>query len=91
MENIFKVFVLVMRSTLEARVHEEYAIVGNEAFVKCHLPNFESQYLIIDAWILSEENETLIIREFTQILGEEIITNKITDTLGRVHLLKQLQ
>ena len=35
------------------QIHDEYVIAGNTAVLKCQVPSYVSDYIIINAWILS--------------------------------------
>lgn len=36
---------------------DEHVLKGNSAILKCHIPSFVSDFVIIDAWIDEEANE----------------------------------
>lgn len=36
---------------------DEHVLKGNSAILKCHIPSFVSDFVIIDAWIDDETNE----------------------------------
>lgn len=41
---------------------EEYVLRGNSAILKCHIPSFVSEYVIVTSWIISEDNEEVEIK-----------------------------
>jgi hypothetical protein len=49
---------------------DEHVLKGNSAILKCHIPSFVSDFVLIDAWIDEESGE-----EFKSDLGERLGTN----------------
>ena len=45
---------LVVGQVYETRVGDEFVILGNDVFVKCLLPSFVSDNVMVDGWITSE-------------------------------------
>ncbi|XP_026315577.1 Down syndrome cell adhesion molecule-like protein Dscam2 isoform X10 [Hyposmocoma kahamanoa] len=41
---------------------EEYVLRGNAAILKCHIPSFVSEYVVVVSWIISEGEEELEIK-----------------------------
>jgi hypothetical protein len=48
---------------------DEHVLKGNSAILKCHIPSFVSDFVLIDAWIDEESGE-----EFKSDLGERLGT-----------------
>lgn len=40
---------------------EEYVLRGNAAILKCHIPSFVSEYVMVVSWIISEGEEEVEI------------------------------
>lgn len=38
---------------------DEHVLKGNSAIIKCHIPSFVSDFVIVDAWIDDETNEEI--------------------------------
>lgn len=36
---------------------DEHVLKGNSAVLKCHIPSFVSDFVVVDAWIDEETNE----------------------------------
>lgn len=36
-------------------VHEEYVLRGNAAVLKCAIPSFVSDFVVVSAWIIDEQ------------------------------------
>lgn len=51
---------------------DEHVLKGNSAVLKCHIPSFVSDFVIIDAWIDEETSE-----EFRYEMGRELGTHGI--------------
>lgn len=41
---------------------EEYVLRGNAAILKCHIPSFVSEYVMVVSWIISEGEEEVEIK-----------------------------
>lgn len=49
-------FVVIIQS-YEAEADNEYVIKGNSAIMKCEIPSFVADFVIVDSWIDSNEQE----------------------------------
>ena len=49
MENWQRVDAVVGQS-YQVNVHDEYVLLGNAALLRCLVPSFVSDYVIVDAW-----------------------------------------
>lgn len=47
-------FILVVNQVYETRVGDEFVMLGNDAFVKCQIPSFVSDNILVEGWITSE-------------------------------------
>lgn len=50
------VFLVVFQS-YSVNVMDENVLRGNTAIVKCHIPSFVSDFVVVDAWIEIEDDE----------------------------------
>ena len=41
---------LVVGQSYQVNVHDEYVLLGNAALLRCLVPSFVSDYVIVDAW-----------------------------------------
>lgn len=41
---------------------EEYVLRGNAAILKCHIPSFVSEYVLVVSWIIDEGKKELEIK-----------------------------
>lgn len=44
---------LVIDQKYTVQVHDEYVILGNTAVLKCQVPSYVSDYVVVTAWILN--------------------------------------
>ena len=57
----------VINQKYSVQVHDEYVISGNTAVLKCQVPSFVSDYVIVTAWI---QNQGLHLYPNTDIGGK---------------------
>ena len=38
-------------------VHEEQVVLGNEVLVKCVIPSFESDFVVVESWVDSQGSQ----------------------------------
>lgn len=48
---------------------DENVLRGNTAIVKCHIPSFVADFVVVDAWIANEEDEKSEFHYLTQSFG----------------------
>lgn len=67
------VFLIVIDQKYSVQVHDEYVIAGNTAVLKCQVPSYVSDYVVVNAWIL---NNGLHLYPNTDIGGKyNVISN----------------
>lgn len=49
--------IIVIIQTYEAEADNEYVIKGNSAIMKCEIPSFVADFVIVDSWIDSNDQE----------------------------------
>lgn len=47
----------VVSHSFSINVMDEHVLKGNSAVLKCHIPSFVSDFVVVDAWIDEETNE----------------------------------
>lgn len=47
----------VIIQSYEAEADNEYVIKGNSAIMKCEIPSFVADFVIVDSWIDSNDQE----------------------------------
>lgn len=53
----------VVSQAYTVNLMEENVLRGNSAIMKCHIPSFVSEYVIVSSWIISEDDaETMEIK-----------------------------
>lgn len=69
-------FVSVVSQSYTVNLWEENVLRGNAAILKCHIPSFVTEYVVISSWIISEgeveEMEINLDSEFS--LGNRLRT-----------------
>lgn len=50
-------FFIVIIQTYEAEADNEYVIKGNSAIMKCEIPSFVSDFVVVDHWIDSTDQQ----------------------------------
>lgn len=50
---------------------DENVLRGNTAIVKCHIPSFVADFVIVDAWIEIDEDEKSEYHYHTQSFGRD--------------------
>lgn len=59
-----------MSQAYDVKFWEEYVLRGNAAILKCQIPSFVSEYVSVNSWIISEdENEEEIKLDDASNLG----------------------
>lgn len=53
---------------------DENVLRGNTAIVKCHIPSFVADFVLVDAWIEIEEDEKSEYHYNTQSFGRSILS-----------------
>lgn len=48
---------------------DENVLRGNTAIVKCHIPSFVADFVLVDAWIENEDDEQREYHYATQSFG----------------------
>lgn len=70
---IFFPYCTVIDQKYSVQVHDEYVIAGNTAVLKCQVPSYVSDYVVVNAWIL---NNGLHLYPNTDIGGKyNVISN----------------
>lgn len=49
-------FSSVIQQSFEIRVIDEFILLGNSAIMRCLIPSFISDFVIVNSWILSDSN-----------------------------------
>lgn len=52
--NIHQIFVTVVSQSYTVNLWEENVLRGNSAILKCHIPSFVTEFVMITSWIISE-------------------------------------
>lgn len=61
----------VVFQTYSVNVMDENVLRGNTAIVKCHIPSFVADFVIVDAWIEIDEDERSEYHYHTQSFGRD--------------------
>lgn len=64
------IFVLVVKEKYDIQVHDEYVIVGNTAVLKCKIPNYVAEYVMVTSWV---QDETINIYPNTDRDGKYVV------------------
>lgn len=48
--------IAVVTQRYEVNVMDEYVLRGNAAIIKCHIPSFVADYVVVSAWLDNENN-----------------------------------
>lgn len=59
-----------MKQKYEIQVHDEYVIAGNTAVLKCQIPNYVAEYVMVTSWI---QDENVNIYPNTDIGGKYVV------------------
>lgn len=63
----------VVSQAYDVKFWEEYVLRGNAAILKCQIPSFVAEYVSVNSWIISEdENEQEIKISDSENLGISI-------------------
>lgn len=54
--------VSVVSQAYAVNLMEEYVLRGNSAILKCHIPSFVSEYVMVTSWIITEGDEEIDIK-----------------------------
>lgn len=60
----------VVKQKYDIQVHDEYVIAGNTAVLKCKIPNYVSDYVMVTSWI---QDENINIYPNTDIGGKYVV------------------
>ena len=63
----------VVFQSYSVNVMDENVLRGNTAIVKCHIPSFVADFVMVDAWIEIEEDEKSEHHYSTQSFGRRIL------------------
>lgn len=66
-------FSSVIQQSFEIRVIDEFILLGNSAIMRCLIPSFISDFVIVNSWILSDSNNDV---ESTEIKLNEFDLGK---------------
>lgn len=47
---------LVLKQRFNPQVYDEFVVRGNTAVLKCHLPPFVKEYVVVDSWIRNDDH-----------------------------------
>ena len=47
----FYVLVAVVSQSYQVHVHDEYVLLGNAGLLRCLIPSFVSDFVIVDTWV----------------------------------------
>jgi hypothetical protein len=50
---------LVISQNFEIRVIDEFILLGNSAIMKCLIPSFISDFVVVNSWLLIDNNEEM--------------------------------
>ncbi|CAB3223434.1 unnamed protein product [Arctia plantaginis] len=53
--NLDSDFILVVSQAYDVKFWEEYVLRGNAAILKCQIPSFVAEYVSVNSWIISED------------------------------------
>lgn len=53
--NHFKI-ISVVSQAYDVKFWEEYVLRGNAAILKCQIPSFVAEYVSVNSWIISEDD-----------------------------------
>lgn len=59
----------VVFQSYSVNVMDENVLRGNTAIVKCHIPSFVADFVLVDAWIENEDDEQREYHYATQSFG----------------------
>nr|XP_023018250.1 Down syndrome cell adhesion molecule-like protein Dscam2 [Leptinotarsa decemlineata] len=62
--------VKVVKQKYDIQVHDEYVITGNTAVLKCKIPNYVSEYVMVTSWI---QDDSINIYPNTDIGGKYVV------------------
>ncbi|XP_068893054.1 cell adhesion molecule Dscam1 isoform X6 [Tenebrio molitor] len=60
----------VVKQKYDVQVHDEYVIAGNTAVLKCKIPNYVTEYVMVTSWV---QDETINIYPNTDIGGKYVV------------------
>ncbi|XP_063908088.1 cell adhesion molecule Dscam1 isoform X3 [Zophobas morio] len=60
----------VVKQKYDVQVHDEYVIAGNTAVLKCKIPNYVTEYVMVTSWV---QDETVNIYPNTDIGGKYVV------------------
>ncbi|XP_049817554.1 Down syndrome cell adhesion molecule-like protein Dscam2 [Aethina tumida] len=60
----------VVKQKYDIQVHDEYVIAGNTAVLKCKIPNYVAEYVMVTSWI---QDESINIYPNTDIGGKYVV------------------
>ncbi|XP_066154117.1 cell adhesion molecule Dscam1 isoform X2 [Euwallacea fornicatus] len=60
----------VIKQDYDVQVHDEYVIAGNTAVLKCKIPNYVSDYVMVTSWV---QDENVNIYPNTDIGGKYVV------------------
>ncbi|XP_066249434.1 cell adhesion molecule Dscam1 isoform X1 [Euwallacea similis] len=60
----------VIKQDYDVQVHDEYVIAGNTAVLKCKIPNYVSDYVMVTSWV---QDESVNIYPNTDIGGKYVV------------------
>ncbi|XP_044744906.1 Down syndrome cell adhesion molecule-like protein Dscam2 isoform X2 [Coccinella septempunctata] len=60
----------VVKQKYDVQVHDEYVTAGNTAVLKCKIPNYVSEYVMVTSWV---QDETINIYPNTDIGGKYVV------------------
>ena len=55
----FLLFFLAVEQKYETRVSDEFVIIGNDVLLKCSVPSFALDFIILNGWVTNEGVEIL--------------------------------
>ncbi|GIY54198.1 uncharacterized protein CDAR_618161 [Caerostris darwini] len=71
-------------------MHDEFVLKGNTAVLKCHVPGFVKDYVIVEAWIKEPMEKVDATSKSTQLVGTCHSLNPSSVTILRIRQSKKL-
>lgn len=60
----------VVKQKYDVQVHDEYVTAGNTAVLKCKIPNYVAEYVMVTSWV---QDEAINIYPNTDIGGKYVV------------------